>query len=186
MSLISWIVRHKTSQSLTSPKRSITMNIKRRNTQQTKIVISIDMKTTSSGYLTHETASNMEYMLGYHEIDFDTITEIIEEASAVAAHNIPTLNDPTHIDFDIIVKINDLNPDALRRIDLDVYITELRDNRRETIPSERNDICPICWEEFGTELDINSLSCNHTYHHHCISNWVEKTLTCPYCRALLA
>uniref|UniRef100_M4DKU8 Uncharacterized protein n=1 Tax=Brassica campestris TaxID=3711 RepID=M4DKU8_BRACM len=76
------------------------------------------MKTTSSGYLTHETASNMEYMLGYHEIDFDTITEIIEEASAVAAHNIPTLNDPTHIDFDIIVKINDLNPDALRRIDL--------------------------------------------------------------------
>ncbi|CAF2034598.1 unnamed protein product [Brassica napus] len=81
MSLISWIVRHKTSQSLTSPKRSITMNIKRRNTQQTKIVISIDMKTTSSGYLTHETASNMEFMLGYHEIDFDTITEIIEEAS---------------------------------------------------------------------------------------------------------
>ncbi|WZZ00492.1 hypothetical protein YC2023_072820 [Brassica napus] len=137
------------------------MNIKRRNTQQTKIVISIDMKTTSSGYLTHETARNMEYMLGYHEIDFDSITEIIEEASDVAARNIPTLNDPTNIDF-------------------------LRDNRRETIPSERDDICPICWEEFGTELDINSLSCNHTYHHHCISNCVEKTLTCPYCRALLA
>ncbi|CAG7878575.1 unnamed protein product [Brassica rapa] len=186
MSLISWIVRHKTSQSLTSPKRSITMNIKRRNTQQTKIVISIDMKTTSSGYLTHETASNMEFMLGYHEIDFDTITEIIEEASAVAARNIPTLNNPTNIDFDIIVKINDLNPDAIRRIDLDVYLIELRDNRRDTIPSERNDICPICWEEFGTELDINSLSCYHTYHHHCISNWVEKTLTCPYCRAVLA
>ncbi|KAF2608179.1 hypothetical protein F2Q68_00045195 [Brassica cretica] len=144
------------------------------------------MKITSSGYLTHETARSMEYMLGYHKIDFDSITEIIEQTSEVAAHNILTLNDPTNIDFDIIVKISDHNPDALRRIDLDVYITDLRDNRRGATPNERDDICPICCEEFDSEWDINSLNCKHSYHHHCILAWVDKTLTCPCCRALLA
>ncbi|KAL0748743.1 hypothetical protein Bca101_030745 [Brassica carinata] len=61
-------------------------------------------------------------------------------------------------DLDIIVKISDHNPDALRRIDLYVYIIELRENQREPTPSEKDDICPICCEEFGTEGEINSLN----------------------------
>ncbi|WZZ87456.1 hypothetical protein YC2023_116035 [Brassica napus] len=60
--------------------------------------------------------------------------------------------------LDIIVKISDHNPDALRRIDLYVYIIELRENQREPTPSEKDDICPICCEEFGTEGEINSLN----------------------------
>ncbi|KAF2603112.1 hypothetical protein F2Q70_00025823 [Brassica cretica] len=107
------------------------------------------MKTTSSGHLIHETVRDMEYMLGYHEIDFDSVTEIIEETSDLAARTDPTLNDPTNIDFDIIVKKSDYNPDALRRIDLDVYIIELRENQRKPTHIEKDDICPICCEEFA-------------------------------------
>ncbi|WZZ24738.1 hypothetical protein YC2023_008139 [Brassica napus] len=98
--------------------------------------------------------------------------EIIEQTSDFAARTTPTLDDPTNIDLDIIVKISDYNPDALRRIDLDVYIIELRENRREPTPSEKDDICSICCEEFGTEGDINSLNCKHSYHHRCILDWI--------------
>nr|VDD05098.1 unnamed protein product [Brassica rapa] len=69
------------------------MKIKRPGTQQTKIVISIDMKAASSGHLSHETARNMEYMLGYHEIDFDSVTEIIERTSDEAARTITERRD---------------------------------------------------------------------------------------------
>ncbi|KAF2551073.1 hypothetical protein F2Q68_00035940 [Brassica cretica] len=144
------------------------------------------MKTTSSGHLIHETVRDMEYMLGYHEIDFDSVTEIIEETSDLAAHTDPTLNDPTNIDFDIIVKKSDYNPGALRRIDLDVYIIELRENQRKPTHIEKDDICPICCEEFGTNGEINTLECKHSYHHRCILDWVGKTLTLPCCRAILA
>ena len=71
------------------------MKIKRPNTQQIKIVISVAMKTTSSGHLIHETVRDMEYMLEYHEIDFNSVMEIIKQTSDFVACTIPTLNDPT-------------------------------------------------------------------------------------------
>ncbi|KAF3556277.1 hypothetical protein F2Q69_00012536 [Brassica cretica] len=144
------------------------MKIKRAMTQKTKIVISVAMKTASNDHLIHETVCDMESMLGYHEIDFDSVMEIIEQTSDFVAHTIPTLDDPTNTDLDIIVKISDHNLDAFCRIDLDVYIIEFRENQREPTPSEKDDICPICCEEFGTEGVINSLYCKHSYHHHCI------------------
>ncbi|KAL0899330.1 LOW QUALITY PROTEIN: hypothetical protein Bca101_083291 [Brassica carinata] len=116
------------------------MKIKRPRTQQTKIVISVALKTASNGHLIHDTVCDMEYMLEYHEIDFDSI---IEQTSNFVTRTIPTLDDSTDTDIDIIVKISDHNLDAFRRIDLDVYIIELRENRREPIPSEKDDICPI-------------------------------------------
>ncbi|KAG2248779.1 hypothetical protein Bca52824_088407 [Brassica carinata] len=149
------------------------MKIKRPSTQHTKIVIFVAMKTTSSGHLIHETVRDMEYMLGYHKIYFDSDGDY---------RAMPDLS--RHLD--IIVKISDYNPDTLHRIDLDVYIIELRENRREPTPSEKDDICSICCEEFGTEGDINSLNCKHSYHYRCILDWVGKTLTCPCCRAILA
>ncbi|CAN7095845.1 unnamed protein product, partial [Brassica rapa subsp. narinosa] len=106
MSQVFWVIRHKTEPSLSSPKRIITMKIKRPRTQQTKIVISVALKTASNGHLIHDTIIK-------HTFDF-------------VAHTIPTLNDPTDTDLDIIVKISDHNLDAIRRIDLDVYIIELR------------------------------------------------------------
>ncbi|CAN6820751.1 unnamed protein product, partial [Brassica oleracea] len=148
MSQVFWVIRHKTEPSLSSPKRIITMKIKRPRTHQTKIVISVALKAASNGHLIHDTVGDMEYMLEYHEIDFDSVMEIIKQTSDFVAHTIPMLDDPTNTDLDIIVKISDHNLDAFRIIDLDVYIIELRENRREPIPSEKDDICPICCDEF--------------------------------------
>ncbi|KAL0742874.1 hypothetical protein Bca4012_084387 [Brassica carinata] len=113
------------------------MKIKRPRTKQTKIVISVALKTASNGHLIHDTVCDMEYMLEYQEIDFDSVMDIIEQTSDFVARTIPTLDDSTDTDLDIIVKISDHNLEAFRRIDLDVYIIELRENRREPIPSEK-------------------------------------------------
>ncbi|CAH8357685.1 unnamed protein product [Eruca vesicaria subsp. sativa] len=157
MSQVFWVLRHKTEPSLSSPKRTIAMKIKRPRTHQTKFLIFVALRTSSNGHLIHDTVSDMEYMLEYHEIYFDSVMEIIEQSSEFFARNILTLDDPTSTDIDIIVKISDHNVDAFRRIALDVYTIELRENQREPIPSEKDDICPICCEEFGTEGEINSL-----------------------------
>ncbi|KAJ4906214.1 hypothetical protein Rs2_09872 [Raphanus sativus] len=172
----SWVVDHETEPILSSPKRVITMKIKRPSTYQTKIVISVDLKTVSNGHLAHETVRNMEHMLGYHEIDYDSAIEIIEETSEHVASTIPTLDDPTETDLDIIVKIIDHNEDTFRRIDLDVYMIELGENRREPIPSEEYDECSICCKEFGTGGELNTLDCGHSFHHHCMLEWVKKKL----------
>ncbi|CAF2070505.1 unnamed protein product [Brassica oleracea] len=128
MSQVFWVLRHKTEPSLSSPKRIITMKIKRPRTQQTKIVIYVALKTASNGHLIHDTVGDMEYMLEYHEIDFDSVMKIIKQTSDFVACTIPTLDDPTDTDLDIIVKISDHNLDVFRRINLDVYIIELREN----------------------------------------------------------
>ncbi|CAG7896387.1 unnamed protein product, partial [Brassica rapa] len=180
------VICHKTEPSISSSKRIITMKIKRPWTQQTKIVIFVALKTASNGHLIHNMVFEMEYMLEYHEIDFDLVMKIIEQSSEFVACTILKLDNPTDTDLNIIVKISDHNLDAFRIIDLDVYTIELRANRREPIPSEKDDLCPICCKEFDTEGDINSLNCEHSYHHHCILDWVKKSLTCPYCRAKLA
>ncbi|CAN6813513.1 unnamed protein product [Brassica oleracea] len=71
------------------------MKIKMPRTQQTKIVISVALKTASNGHLIHDTVGDMEYMLEYHEIDFNSVMEIIKQTSDFVACTIPTLNDPT-------------------------------------------------------------------------------------------
>ncbi|KAG2304300.1 hypothetical protein Bca4012_063214 [Brassica carinata] len=55
------------------------MKIKRPMTQQTEIVISVALHTSNNGHLSNATVSNMEYMLEYHEIGFDSVMEIIEQ-----------------------------------------------------------------------------------------------------------
>ena len=40
--------------------------------------------------------------------------------------------------------------------------------------------CPICFEELAE--DKMKLSCEHTFCRRCITEWLLKTATCPYCR----
>nr|VDD64215.1 unnamed protein product [Brassica oleracea] len=166
--------------------RKFVVKIKRPNTQQTTIRISIALRTSSNGHLDDGTISDMEYMLQYHEINFDSVTEIIDETTNYVAGVIPTLDDVTGTDLDVIVKVTDFNPQALSRTDLDVYTIDLRSNIRESIPSEENDICAICHNELGASGDLNTLVCNHSYHHQCILGWIKMNLTCLVCRTTLA
>ncbi|CAF2040004.1 unnamed protein product [Brassica napus] len=166
--------------------RTFVVKIKRPNTQQTTIRISIALRISSNGHLDDGTISDMEYMLQYHEINFDSVTEIIDETTNYVAGVILTLEDVTVTDLDVIVKVTDFNPQAWSRIDLDVYTIDLRSNRRESIPSKENDICAICHNELGASGDLNTLVCNHSYHHQCILGWIKMNLTCPVCRTMLA
>ncbi|CAF2099259.1 BnaA05g17090D [Brassica napus] len=180
------VLSDKRKPACSSPKRTLTMKIKRANTQQTTIRISIPLRTSSNGHLDDGTTNDMEYMLQYHEIDYDSVIKIVDETTDYVAGVIPTLDDVTGTDLDVIVKITDYNPHAWSRIDLDVYTIDLRNNRRNSIPIEENDICTICHNELGASGDLNTLECNHSYHHECILSWVKMNLTCPICRTPLA
>ncbi|CAN6856167.1 unnamed protein product [Brassica oleracea] len=180
------VLTNKKKSTCTSPKRTLTMKIKRPNTQVTTIRISIALRTSSNGHLDEGTVNDMEYMLQYHDIDFDSVTKIIDETTDYVAGVIPALNDVTGTDLYVIVKITDFNPHAWNRIDLDVYTIDLRNSRRYSIPSEENDICAICHSELGASGDLNTLVCNHSYHHVCILDWIKMNLTCPVCRTTLA
>ncbi|XP_009102273.1 probable E3 ubiquitin-protein ligase RHG1A [Brassica rapa] len=180
------VLSDKKKPACSSPKRTLTMKIKRLNTQQTTNRISIAPRTSSNGHLDDGTIIDMEDMLQYHEINFDSVIEIIDETTNYVAGVIPTLDDVTGTNLDVIVKITDFNPKAWSRIDLDVYTIDLRKNRRDSIPSEENDICAICHNELGASGDLNTLVCNHSYHHECILGWIKMNLTCPVCRTTLA
>jgi hypothetical protein len=41
-------------------------------------------------------------------------------------------------------------------------------------------LCPICYEE--DQIVRHTLSCNHTFHVHCIDRWLKNNSTCPLCR----
>uniref|UniRef100_M4F2H5 Uncharacterized protein n=1 Tax=Brassica campestris TaxID=3711 RepID=M4F2H5_BRACM len=154
------VLSDKKKPACSSPKRTLTIKIKRPNTQQTTIRISIALRTSSNGHLDDGTISDMEYMLQYHEINFDSVIEIIDETTNYVAGVILTLEDVTVTDLDVIVKITDFNPQAWSRIGLDVYTIDLRNNIRDSIPSEENDICAICHNELGASGDLNTLPRN--------------------------
>ncbi|CAN6972620.1 unnamed protein product [Brassica rapa subsp. trilocularis] len=130
------VLSDKKKPACSSPKRTLTIKIKRPNTQQTTIRISIALRTSSNGHLDDDETTN--YVAGV----------------------IPTLDDVTGTDLDVIVKITDFNPQAWSRIGLDVYTIDLRNNIRDSIPSKENDICAICHNELGASGDLNTLPRN--------------------------
>lgn len=44
--------------------------------------------------------------------------------------------------------------------------------------------CSICMQKFETGA-MYTLSCNHSFHKNCISEWLCWKRTCPYCRAVV-
>lgn len=81
-----------------------------------------------------------------------------------------------------VLSIKDFNPNATNRIDLDIALIDLRGSIREPILDDVDKTCTICQEKFiGTGV-VNSLRCNHIYHHLCIVQWIRNNLSCPTCR----
>ena len=42
--------------------------------------------------------------------------------------------------------------------------------------------CIICSELFEKDSEIAALMCGHTFHNHCLSQWLGQSSTCPHCR----
>ena len=49
--------------------------------------------------------------------------------------------------------------------------------------SSYHDACPICLDQFFQNNELIKLSCQHTYHKHCIRQWIaDKCVSkCPLC-----
>uniref|UniRef100_A0A0D3C8X1 RING-type domain-containing protein n=1 Tax=Brassica oleracea var. oleracea TaxID=109376 RepID=A0A0D3C8X1_BRAOL len=166
----------------TDPDRELTIKIKRVNTSQTEIDFSIQYSTTANGHLTDVTVDLMEHMFSYHDIYFPVAGEIIEYTSDKFASMIPSLSDYEGTHVRTVLSISDFNPNATNKIDLDVALIDLRDSIREPIPEDVDKVCSICKDKLiGTGV-VNSLRCNHKYHHLRIVEWFRHNLSCPTCR----
>lgn len=65
-----------------------------------------------------------------------------------------------------------------------LYIVFVSDERRVTLVSTENpkpvETCPICYET--DSVVRQTLPCGHTFHLHCVEQWLRKNNTCPMCR----
>ncbi|KAF3517227.1 hypothetical protein DY000_02061266 [Brassica cretica] len=166
----------------TDPDRQLTIKIKRKNTSQTEINFSIRYSTTDNGHITDDTADLMEHMFSYHDIYFPVSVELIEYTSHMFASMIPSLTDYAGTHVRAVLSIRDFNHKATNRIDLDVALIDLRASIREPIPEDADKVRSICQDKYiGTGV-VNSLRCNHIYHHLCIVEWIRHNLSRPTCR----
>ena len=68
----------------------------------------------------------------------------------------------------------DDEPMAIAEVEMDEIEV---DEKTATNPS---DVCPICREPFGEKM-VYSLSCKHEFCPECITEWLARARTCPYC-----
>lgn len=53
------------------------------------------------------------------------------------------------------------------------------------VPSDCEDDCPICLEEYAYENPEITLQCNHHFHLSCIYEWMERSHSCPVCTKVM-
>lgn len=83
--------------------------------------------------------------------------------------------------LEVAFKIEDLNPNSSRRLDVDLVITDLETTQTQATEEEHGD-CPICLDKLRGPKNINTFICNHKFHHECTTDWLYRKTTCPYCR----
>lgn len=47
----------------------------------------------------------------------------------------------------------------------------------------KNDICPVCLEEFRNTERVALCPCRHSFHVKCLQQWLDQHNTCPMCKA---
>ncbi|XP_023332637.1 E3 ubiquitin-protein ligase RNF181 isoform X2 [Eurytemora carolleeae] len=55
----------------------------------------------------------------------------------------------------------------------------------EVSKEETGSSCPICLKGYEAGETISSLPCKHSFHANCLLPWLQKTSSCPLCRAQL-
>ena len=80
----------------------------------------------------------------------------------------------THL---LLLYITYFNPQAIH-----VASTNLHTERRAPSPVEEDEPYTICIEQIVKGKVINSLQCNHIYHHQRIIDWIRMNIRCHTCR----
>ncbi|CAH8360232.1 unnamed protein product [Eruca vesicaria subsp. sativa] len=173
---------HYISPTTTVPKKGITVNIKRERTNQTCVSIFMGLLTTTLGYLTDTTTDVMEHMLTYHDITLSAAINIVERTNEYVHAIVSNLTEHQDTDFDVVVNITDYSPESIHRLDVDIATINREMTVRDATSDEEDDLCTICFEQFGKNGTVNTLDCDHVFHHKCIVSWIRMRLTCPTCR----
>lgn len=72
--------------------------------------------------------------------------------------------------------------EAQKRAGLDKKeLKVLKQSQHAYDASTINSECAICLLDFELDEKINTLSCRHSYHSECISQWLSQRGTCPLC-----
>ncbi|KAK1364328.1 putative E3 ubiquitin-protein ligase RHB1A [Heracleum sosnowskyi] len=80
----------------------------------------------------------------------------------------------SHKELDCKVQVGDLAASTK-------YGVELSKLNDADVPTEEEDICPTCFEDYDSENPKIITKCNHDFHLSCILEWMERSDTCPIC-----
>lgn len=110
--------------------------------------------------------NNIKFFVGFGFFFVKWLTTSIVEATNSHVYAIVSqLTDYQSTNLHIIVNITDYNPRAMHRIDVDIAAINEKTVIRAPTTDEEDELCTICFKEIGRRGLVNSLECNHVFHH---------------------
>lgn len=86
----------------------------------------------------------------------------------------------------ITTAISNINREQTTRINITIdkldEICPLRCKKLNNVSNNDIDECCICKEKYNDNELHRKLPCNHTFHAHCIEDWIIRNKKCPLCR----
>jgi hypothetical protein len=86
----------------------------------------------------------------------------------------------------ITITIINSNTERIERNNITIEkldeICPLRCKNMNNVENSNIDECCICKDKFNDNELHRKLPCNHTYHAHCIEDWIIRNKKCPICR----
>ncbi|EOA32515.1 hypothetical protein CARUB_v10015795mg [Capsella rubella] len=126
----------------------------------------------------------VDFYLTFHEIDETVSGMLVTNLINFIQDVILSFGGDNHQSLNVYFEIEDHNPNASRRLDVEVVIQDLEITQRKAT-EEEDSKCAICLEDLQGPENINTLFCNHKFHHDCIVTWLHHKTTFPNCRILI-
>ncbi|KAF8081782.1 hypothetical protein N665_0867s0004 [Sinapis alba] len=165
--IISYAFSHQTWPTATNPRRTL---------QLPSITI-----TDNQSNFNDSTIEGMEFLLPYHEIEHLDSTMLIQKASQYVMELFTTENANIYDDLQVTLRITNYNENASARLDVDLIITDIEETNRLPNSEEENNTCTVCFRNYSNGTYLCTISCGHTFHFQCISQWLRTNISCPVC-----
>jgi len=148
-----------------SPQSSGTGDDERRNTRLTILNMPSRQRRSHNG----DPDSSDSAVLEQLQLDLVTIERIFQSL----------LGQPYHAGVNPEPVLGDSCPPASSRA---IESLPLISIAREDLEDENNRSCCICFGDHQLGEKVTRLPCGHIFHRQCVSEWLQKHCTCPFCR----
>lgn len=156
--------------------------IPRPPTHQNASYFQIPLPMNSETGLSTTTQTNIESLLSHNQITVLESRRITRRMTQFVHRLMVYINVQGRTHVDLHVSFTDFNVQGYPTRDTANIITNLRRSVTvQTIDADTGN-CPICLQSFLRSESINTIACNHKFHHSCIVNWVQINVSCPICR----